>query len=267
MFFYLSKTLGFFILPSNFLCALLVLGIALRKTRFARSARTMSSFAIIALLVIVFSPLGTLLILPLEERFAQPDDAAPVEAPFGIIVLGGAIDTILSQARGTVSVSEAGERLFEAVKLAHRFPKARILFTGGHGRILYRSMSEADAVERLFLQMGISPDRLIFERKARNTWQNAKYTKALIKDHASERWLLITSAYHMARSVGCFNKVGLDTIPWPVDYRSRGASDVYRLLDVATKGWRRTDTAVREWVGLIVYRLTGRTSEFLPGSA
>ena len=112
--------------------------------------------------------------------------------------------------------------------------------------------------------MGIASSRLLFERKSKNTWQNASYTKALLKSRRRENWLLVTSAYHMARSVGCFRKAGINVTPWPVDYRTRGYSDIYRVFDVATQGWRRMDVAVREWIGLMVYYLSGRTDKLFP---
>lgn len=264
MFFYMSKIIGFFLLPSNLLCCLLVLGLALQKTRFVRTGRTILTGAIIALVILAFSPLGNMFLLPLEERFSQPSIDTPLKAPYGIIVLGGSIDTLVSKARGTLALNESAERLFEAVKLARRYPEARLLFSGGSGRILYETMSEADAVEGFFADMGISSERLIFERAAKNTWQNALFTKKLLESNANKRWLLVTSAFHMPRSVGCFRKVGINIIPWPTDYRTRGKNDIYRILGIAANGWKRADVAVREWIGLVVYRITGRTEHLYP---
>lgn len=261
VFFYMSKIIGFFLLPSNFLCCLAVLGLVLQKTRFAGIGRKLMGGAMIALVITAYSPLGNMLLLPLEDRFSQPNIEA---APYGIIVLGGSIDTLVSKARNSVTINEAAERLFEAVKLARRFPQARVLFTGGSGRIVYQGMSEADTVERFFADMGLSPDRLIFEGKAKNTWQNALFTEALIESNADQRWVLVTSAFHMPRSVGCFRKVGINIIPWPVDYRTRGQSDIYRILASAADGWKRLDVAVREWIGLLVYRIFGRTEHLFP---
>lgn len=74
-----------------------------------------------------------------------------------------------------------------------------------------------------------------------------------------------TSAYHMPRAVGVFRKAGFAVEPYPVDWRTRGAQDELRPFASVGDGLRRVDTAVREWVGLAVYWLTGRSSELFPG--
>ena len=80
----------------------------------------------------------------------------------------------------------------------------------------------------------------------------------------SARWVLITSAFHMPRSMGAFRKAGFIVEPWPVDYRTRGAADLTRPFDKVSEGLRRVDMAVHEWVGLVAYRLAGRSPELFP---
>ena len=267
MFFILSKTIGFFLMPTNFACSLLVLGLLMAKTRFAKIAYRLSYTAIIALIIMAYSPLGHIILLPLEERIKRPLNIENMKAPDGIVVLGGSIDTIVTKARGSIAINESGERITQIVELARRFPNARIVFSGGSGKIFSQNMSESDAARRFFSQMGLSPERLAFEGKSQNTWQNARYTKDLLKPSPEQRWLLVTSAYHMPRSLGCFRNVGMNVIPWPVDYRTRGASDIYRFFDRASEGWKRVDIGVREWVGLFAYRLSGRINSLFPRQA
>src|SRR5256714_5121392 len=135
MFFLLAKILGFFALPSNILISLGLLGIILMATRFARAGRRLAVTALILIAIAGLSPLGNALILPLEDRF-PPWDAAR-GAPAGIISLGGAFDTVVSPARGEVALNEAAERLTAVAELARRFPNARIVFSGGSGRLIY----------------------------------------------------------------------------------------------------------------------------------
>ena len=103
------------------------------------------------------------------------------------------------------------------------------------------------------------------ERRSRNTQENAEFSKALAAPKTGERWLLVTSAYHMPRSVGLFRKAGFAVEPYPVDWRLRGAIDLLTFSIVATEGLGRVDTGVREWIGLVAYWVTGKTSEFFPG--
>jgi uncharacterized SAM-binding protein YcdF (DUF218 family) len=263
MFFILAKTLGFFSAPSNVLITLGLLGVVLMATRFNRAGRRLAVVSLVLLAIAGFSPLGNALILPLEERF-PPWDASR-GAPTGIICLGGALDTVVSPARGEVALNEAAERMTAIAELARRFPNARIVFSGGSGRLLYNGATEADLAARLFESFGIAKERIILEDKSRDTLENARFTKEAVKPKAGERWLVVTSAHHMPRSVGLFRSEGFPVEAFPVDYRTRGAIDMLRAFSPMSDGLRRTDTAMREWIGLIIYRLSGRTGELLPG--
>ena len=107
-------------------------------------------------------------------------------------------------------------------------------------------------------------ERITLEDKSRDTLENARFTRELVQPRPGERWLLVTSAHHMPRSVGLFRSEGFSVEAYPVDYRTRGAIDLLRFFSTVGDGLRRTDTATREWVGLLVYRLTGRTAELFP---
>ena len=262
MFFPLSKVLGFFAIPSNLVISIGVLGLLLLPTRFARTGRALAFASLIVLAVLGLSPIGNALIIPLEERF-PPWDAAR-GAPDGIIVLGGAISPDVSAARDEVALNEAAERLTVAAELARRYPDARILLSGGSAALIYDEGAEALLALRLLQDLGIARARILLEDRSRNTVENAVFSKAIAQPKSGERWLLVTSAHHLPRAVGVFRKVGFPVEPYPVDWRTRGPKDVLRPFATLGDGLRRSDTAVREWVGLAVYRLTGRTSELFP---
>ncbi len=262
MFFVLAKILGFFALPSNILISLGLIGIVLMATRFARAGRRLAVIALILIAIAGLSPFGNAIILPLEERFPPWDSSRG--APTGIISLGGALDTVVSQPRGEVALNEAAERMTVIAELARRFPHARIVFTGGSGRIIYDGVTEASLAARLFESFGIAKERIVLEDKSRDTDENARFTKELLNPKPGERWLIVTSAHHMPRSVGVFRAAGFPVEAYPVDYRTRGAIDLLRPFSNVGDGLRRTDTAAREWVGLAVYRATGRSSALFP---
>ena len=262
MFFVFAKILGFFALPSNLLISLGLLGIVLMATRYARVGRGLAVASIVLIAIAGFSPLGNALILPLEERF-PPWDAAR-GAPTGIISLGGAFDTVVSPARGEIALNEAAERLTAIAGLVRRYPQAHIVFSGGSGRLIYGGATEAELAARLFESFGIEKQRIILEQKSRDTDENARFTKELLLPKPGERWLLVTSAHHMPRSIGAFRAAGFPVEAYPVDYRTRGAVDLLRPFATLGDGLRRTDTAMREWVGLVIYWLTGRTAELFP---
>jgi uncharacterized SAM-binding protein YcdF (DUF218 family) len=266
VFFILAKTVGFFATPSNVLMTLGIVGVLLMATRFARAGRRLAVLSLLLIAVAGWSPFGNAIILPLEERFPRWDDSGDASrgAPTGIISLGGALDTVVSPVRDEVALNEAAERMTAIAELARRFPDARIVFSGGSGRLIFDGVTEASLAERLFLSFGIAKQRITLEDQSRDTLENARFTKALVQPKPGERWLLVTSAHHMPRSVGLFRAEGFPVEAFPVDYRTRGAIDLLRPFSTLGDGLRRTDTAMREWVGLAVYRLTGRTHALFP---
>jgi uncharacterized SAM-binding protein YcdF (DUF218 family) len=263
MFFPLSKILGFFASPSNLVISIGLLGLLLLPTRFARAGRALAFASLIVLAIFGLSPVGNALMIPLEDRFPRWDAARG--APDGIIVLGGAISPDVSAARDEVALNEAAERLTVAAELARRHPAVRIVFSGGSGALIYDEGAEAPFALRLLEDLGIPRARILLEDRSRNTVENAIFSKALIQPKPGERWLLVTSAHHLPRAIGVFRKMGFPVEPYPVDWRTRGAADALRPFATLGDGLRRSDTAVREWVGLAVYWLTGRSSALFPG--
>lgn len=262
MFFVLSKTLGIMALPVNLLIGIGVVGAILLLTRFARLGRGLMVISLLLLAVCGFSPLGNLLIDPLEQRF-PPWDASR-GPPDGIIVLGGSIDADLSVAHGTPVVRSAADRVIAAAALARKYPNARLVFSGGSSNLISNDAREADYAADMFESLGIPRSRLIIERRSRNTVENAEFSKALVDPKPGERWLLVTSAFHMPRSVGLFRKAGFDVEAYPVDWRVGSA---FSFATLAIEGLSRTDLGMREWIGLVAYHLAGKTEDWLPGPA
>jgi uncharacterized SAM-binding protein YcdF (DUF218 family) len=264
LFFALSKTLGIMLLPSNFLIGLGLVGGVLLLTRFARVGRKLVIACPLLLAVCGFSPLGNLLLYPLEARF-PPWDAAR-GAPDGIIVLGGSIDPELSVAHGVAVFRGSVDRVIAAAELAHRYPQARIVFSGGSANLVAdNSAKEADYAASIFEGLGISRGRLIMERRSRNTEENAAFSKALVSPNPGERWVLVTSAYHVPRSVGIFRKAGFAVEPYPADWHTGGPRDLLTFSPLSVDGLARTDAAVREWMGLAAYWISGKTGALFPG--
>jgi uncharacterized SAM-binding protein YcdF (DUF218 family) len=263
MFFVLSKVLGFFAIPSNLVISIGLVGLALLPTRFARAGRRLMGASLVVLAVIGLSPVGNALMIPLEERFPAWDTGRG--APDGIVVLGGMITPYVSAARDEVALNESAERLTVIAELARRYPEARILFSGGSGALLFDEGNEAAFAGRLLESFGIARSRILLEDRSRNTVENAEFSKAIAQPKPGERWLLVTSAFHMPRSIGVFRQAGFPVEAFPVDWRTRGPQDVVRPFATLGDGLRRTDTAMREWVGLAAYWLTGKSTELFPG--
>jgi uncharacterized SAM-binding protein YcdF (DUF218 family) len=264
VFFFFSKTLGIMSLPANFLIGIGILGAILLATRWARLGRRLLVASVVLLAICGFSPLGNLLLYPLEHRFPPWDEARG--APDGIIILGGSIEPELSAAHGRAAVMYAADRLISVAILARRYPNARIVFSGGNANLIADDTAkEADYALPLLESLGIARERLTIERLSRNTRENAEFSKAQINPKAGERWLLVTSAFHMPRSVGVFRKAGFAVEPYPVDWRVGGHSDLLAFSIYSIEGLGRVEVALREWIGLAAYRISGKTGEFFPG--
>jgi uncharacterized SAM-binding protein YcdF (DUF218 family) len=262
MFFVLSKTLGVFLVPSNLIMALGALGLGLFFSKRRRVGGWLLACCVAAFLVFGFSPIGALMLLPLETRFS-PWDPNTGE-PDGMIVLGGGVDPELTSARGTPALASSGARLIVAAELAYRYPKARLVYLGGNANLLSANFSEAEVAGGIFKNLGVREDRVQLERDSRNTDENVRFLTRLVNPKPCERWLLVTSASHIPRSIGLFRKAGFNVEPYPVDWGTSGWSDIYEFHKNIIGGLVLTDKAAHEWLGLIAYRLTGKTDELFP---
>ena len=261
MFYDVTKLFGFFVTLPNAAVLLVIVSALTLLTRFQRSARAFGFVSVSILALCAFSPLGSLLLYPLENRFPAPTLA---EGPTGLVVLGGMTDETLTAARNAVTLSDAAERLTEAVALSRRYPAMRLVFSGGTANTNGTGTTESDSARRFWTEMGVAPQRMTFENRSRNTWENGVFTKEIVQPKPEERWLLVTSAFHMPRSVGIFRKIGFSIIPYPVDYHTVGNGSDFKGLRRAAESFAFLEMATHEWIGLAGYYLTGKTSAPFP---
>jgi uncharacterized SAM-binding protein YcdF (DUF218 family) len=254
-----SKLLWGVLRPNTLALLLAVLG-ALLLWRGRRVGRWPALLGLGWFVAVFALPVAALLTLPLEERFPRP---APPAQVTGIIVLGGAVEQQLTEAHGIPALNGAAERMTEAVALARRHPEARLVFTGGSSAVIAGGPSEADTARILFADLGLPPERLTFESESRNTWENATLTHRLVQPKPGETWLLVTSASHMPRAMGCFRAAGWSVTPWPVNYTTGRDPALWWNWPFPTR-LNQAEWAMREWVGLVAYRLMGRTDALFP---
>ena len=263
MFFVASKIVGFLAYPTNELILIGLFGLVLTATRLREAGIWLMGASVALLALAGLSPVSKWLLIPLEDRF--PPWNASAGPPDGIVVLGGAIPPELSAYRRAPQLSESAERITSAVALARAYPNARLIYSGGSGGLVFNRAKEADQALILFESLGLPRERIAIEPKSRNTAENAAMTKALAHPRPGERWLLVTSAFHMPRAVGAFRRVDFPVEAYPVDWRTRGGIDLIVPYERSSSGLERFDRAVHEWVGLLAYWLSGRTSELLSG--
>ena len=257
MYFTLSKTLGFLSVPTNVIVCMALLGLVLIVLR-RPSGKIVAGAALAALVVAAFSPLGNMLLTPLEQWF--PGIIFPHQRIDGIIILGGSYDTQMQGYISTIVLEEDTQPMAVVADLSRRYPQARIVFSGGADPPT-SGASEAAIAKQFFVSFGIAPDRISIEEQSRNTKENAQFTAQLIHPTPQSQWLLVTSAYHMPRAMGTFQSAGFNVIAFPVGWRTHGWRDFWWPATSATENLRRVDVAAHEWIGLLTYRLLGYSSK------
>lgn len=218
--------------------------------------------ALMVLFVTLYTSVGTVALQRLEAQVPRPsEDPAEVSC---MIVLGGAFETEVTTARGRTDLNQAADRFVEALRLALKFPQSRILVSGGDGSFSGTYEGDATVARRFFVEFGIGESRLISEPSSRTTFENVDNSRRLLADPGLRNCLLITSAFHMPRSLALFDKAGIEVAPWPTDYRTSGNTTLRFDFTQPTLNAQQTATAVREWIGLLAYYLSGRTTSVLP---
>ncbi|MBT8146044.1 MAG: YdcF family protein [Gammaproteobacteria bacterium] len=261
-FFWASKLFWLVFSPVSLLLWLIVGSWLLSLSRWNRAGQKLLAGTALFSLFLAFVPVGGWMIKPLEQRF--PADPVLATKPDGIVLLGGSFSLRLSDNRQQTHLTAHGERLLAFLELARRYPEARLVFTGGSGNPTYQQAREADIAGELFLSLGLNEERLEFERESRNTFENARNTSAMIGPQPGENWLLVTSAFHMPRSMGSFCQQGWKLLPYPTDFQTLEGEPLRISLGFISH-LNGLNLALREWIGLLAYRLTGKTNRLIPG--
>ncbi len=113
--------------------------------------------------------------------------------------------------------------------------------------------------------MGIAPERVTIEDKSRNTEENASFTAAIVHPQASQHWIVVTSAFHMPRAMGVFEKAGFHPVAYYVSFRTQGRErEDLRVTFEPVRNLRTFEIAVHEWIGLVAYWASGRSDHIFP---
>ncbi len=247
--------------PGNLLTLCLLAGIFLYFLSHGRRGKVLVGISALGSALLAVTPIGPAMLFALEERFSRP--AKLPERIDGILLLGGAVNPALSLSSGETVLNCGAERVLGGVALARRHPEAKLILVGGEGELFPTGYSEARATLKFVVDQGIAPARILLEEKSRTTHESAVYAKELLRPAPRQAWVLVTSAYHMPRSVGAFTAAGWQVIPYPVDFSIDPGTDLrpsFSLLD----GLSASTLAGKEWVGLVAYRLMGWTRELFP---
>ena len=200
-------------------------------------------FLLIAFLKVVS---GSLLLRPLETRF-PPGKRTPGDQITGIVLIGGFhLDIRIADERFDIRTGMS-QRVMETVRLSKLYPKAKILYSGGG--------TEAQLGKEILVRLGVERGRIILEDRSKSTAENASFSKLVVAPNRSEKWLLVTSAFHMPRAMGAFRAIGFPVEADPVDFKSSKKD--------ADQG-EQAVLALREYMALFAYWLSGQSNELFP---
>ncbi len=249
MFVAASKLLDLAFAPLSWALALLVAAVVLRKRLRRPWALVVAAIAVLA----VFSsgPVANALARAAER--SAPRTFRPDVTYDAVIVLGGAYDPAASRASGGTELREGAERILRGWELVRDGRAGHVVVSGGAIDPAPGDRAEADAVAELYRAWGVPAERIVAEPRSRNTRENAVETARIVRERGWRTLLVVTSAAHMPRALGCFHAVGLAPDALPVDHRAGGAGERLpraEALDLSSG-------MLRELAGRAVYRAVG----------
>lgn len=255
--FFLGKILGLITQPLVWVVLVLLAACLSLLLRRVTAGLRLVTLALGLLTLTAWQALPEFLLRQLETRYAEIAPDADLRGYTGVIVLGGATASGRVQQDHTQPLlNEAAERMTAPVAMLRTNSQLRVLFTGGEGSLRGIGQTEAERARIFFETLGVPASQVQYEDQSRNTYENAVLTAKLTGVNPKDRWLLLTSASHMPRSMATFVKAGWNVTAYPVDFRTGQTSD---WLDFnLASGASNWETALHELVGILAYRLTGR---------
>lgn len=257
MFFYLSKIIWMMIAPTNITVFLLLGGFLLLVLQKIKIGFYVLGLGICGVIAFGVLPTGHNLTAYLENKAtATAADAQSMGNANGIILLGGMFNNRLSRDLGRPEAGYTIDRVHAFQELSAIYPHARLYYTGGKGDVMQNDRNEADIIRDYFRRISFVR-QVIYEDESRNTYENAKFLAKLLQRDNNE-YILITSAFHMPRAKAVFEKAGYNIAAYPADYQTNGK---YKILPVTTSfasNFSLSDLAVKEIVGHLAYKLTGK---------
>ena len=258
MFFYLSKILWFVINPFNFMLFLIFGGLLSHLLQKNLLSKLFYFIFFIFFIISSVVPTGRFMLHSLEKNFHN-QHSLPNEVE-GVLILSGSIDGILSKEYNTIHLNENAERLFESIALINMYPKAKIIFSGGPAYIFNKKIIQVDLAEEFFSKLGIDTHKINFESRSRNTYDNIFFSKIIANPKPKEKWLVVTSAFHMKRTLNIANKLKWNLIPYAVDFKQTKKFSWKPSINFLGN-IRTFHFASHEWLGLVFYYLTGKSSK------
>ena len=258
MTFYLSKIFWFFFNPFNLIIFIFIFGLFFYKLKKFFLAKSFYYLSIGFFLIFAVLPIGPYLTYLLEKDFHEtnyyPDKLD------GILILSGATNPFLTKEYDQINLGDGAERLLESYFLIKKFPNVKIIFSGGAAYLGYPEITDSSAAKKFYKDMGLDIRKIYFENKSRNTFENILLSKNYAKPKQNENWLLISSAFHLRRAMNVADKLDWNLIAYPTDFR-QSKKFIFTFSVNLFYNLSQSNLAFREWLGLVYYYLSNKTSK------
>ncbi|MEP7264322.1 MAG: YdcF family protein [Bacteroidota bacterium] len=253
MFFVASKILDFITNPLSWILITLLLSVFLKKPGLKKR------FLLATVFMLLFFSNPWITNKAISAWEIDPINSNSITEIYDVgIVLGGSM-RYYDNTTQRVVYSSSVDRLLQTIDLYHRGKIKKILLSGGSGYVNFPDWKESVFLKKVLEQCNIPEGDILMENNSRNTRENALESAAVLKSGTyGNRFLLITSATHMRRSLACFDKVGLKPDPYAVDVRS--GVDMYtldKLIIPDTENISNWDILIHEWLGMLMYKMAG----------
>ena len=260
MIFSLSKIIWLLLSPLNLVLFGFLFGYIFKVMKVKFLKFFFYYFSFIIFIISTLLPTGSYLNYLLEKNY-HSSNFYPNSVD-GILILGGATNPFLTNEYGMVSLNASAERLYESINLIRRYSDSKVVFSGGSGSLKFPDLNHSNSVKILFENMGIDVNKIFFENQSRNTYENILFTKKLINPKINEKWLVVSSASHLNRTIYIGEKLEWILIPYAVDFNN-SKTFIWSFHFNFIKNLIEFHSSTHEWLGLISYYFMGRSSRII----
>ena len=251
-YFYLSKILAPWLIPSNILFLTLFLLYIFTIKYKKKNIILFFRINIFLIFLLLFLPIGNYGLIFLEKNYKIQKTFNDVK---NIVVLAGSEDLTSTIKTDKIHFNEGSERLIETIILSNKYPNSKIFYVGGDGNIIKNDISEVELAIKFFKELNLNQQRIEYVGNSRNTYENIKEIKKLGLNE--NKTLLVTSAFHMKRSMIIAKKINLNVIPYAVDFRSFSHKSIinqYQEFNVI-RNLAKFNLFIREIIGIIAFKV------------
>lgn len=253
MFFIISQMLSFLINPITWIIFFLFWAL------FTKKPERRKRLLIITLIITLFFSNSFIVDEAVRLWEIHPAEVQELNFPYDVgIVLAGGIVTY-DERDDRLCFRDNPDRFLQAIELYKRGEIKKIFLVGGAGNLIFPEMKEAKLLKKFLLNIGIPENDILIESESNNTYQNVAYAKQILDSLLPDvKFLLITSSYHMRRSLACFKKNNISIAPYPTDVKTgKRRYDFKYLIIPQSSNFGRWYMLLHETIGYIVYDIVG----------